>query len=422
LLTGLYLTQHRIENINGNRILNKDIVPLQTILNNNGYRTAGFSQNPLFSKIHNFDNFIEFHEINELLDKRLFTRYVRAMSENTEGIRGNAFRYLRKVIAPRILLKSVLDWILNSSHSQSFFLIANILNSHYAWSPDPDQLIRVIGLNPKYLINDDYYMLKPFDFNSNKRRITDEHRRLWKSYYDASIMQTDRAVGSFLKVLKQRGLLQNTIVIITSDHGEMLGESRDIVGHMLTLHDNILHIPLIIHHPNFKGGVVVENVVQLLDIFSTIIDWSRISTEGIPSHQLQRPTLSCSISHPEDCEGLAFAQEDYTDSYNVIKGLLNRNPDMDPNKYPRKQVAIRSATHKLITFDDRPEEFYNLEADPDEDDNIINTLSPIDQQIYFDLRNNLDTWSNSLVEFPPQEVESHINHQIEERLKSLGYI
>jgi arylsulfatase A-like enzyme len=213
-------------------------------------------------------------------------------------------------------------------------------------------------------------------------------------------------------------------VVITADHGEMLGDHQDLVGHMLSLHDNLLHVPLIIRHPAYSKGLVVERVVQNLDLYSSILEWTGCPTDAIPAAQLQRPGLSNAMQDPNASEGVAFAEEDYTDSYDPRGGLRRANPKMEPAKFPRHQLCVHSSTHKYIWSDDRPGELYDLRSDPDENINLIDVHTPAEQTVLKDLRQKLNTWRAELRTFPPNLVNDapQVDAVTMDRLRSLGYV
>jgi arylsulfatase A-like enzyme len=211
-------------------------------------------------------------------------------------------------------------------------------------------------------------------------------------------------------------------VVITSDHGEMLGDHRGLVGHMLSLHDSVLHIPLVVRHPDYPAGLTVEGVVQLLDLYPSVIEWAGVSSGRMPAAQLQRPSLSAAVSSPACPSGYAFAEEDYTDSYNVPEGLVGNNPLMDPHRYPCQQIAVHSATHKYIWCDDRPAELYDLEADPLETCDLASQGRATIEAAK--LQGVLEQWLSELQEFPPQMVEEpgEVSPETIDRLRALGYV
>jgi arylsulfatase A-like enzyme len=427
MLSGLYLSQHRIESARYKRNFDDRVVPLPKVLHSAGYRTAAFSQNLLFGPDRWQDGFEEFHEVDAVLDSRPVPRFVQGMARRSKGLRRRVAGYARKVIAPRLLLDDLLDWIEAGDSTVPFFVMANITTAHYAWAPPPGILLRHLGSSPRNLLKQEMTTLRPFAFNSGRRRVTPSHRQMWHSLYDAAIMHADREVGRFLERLRRWSGWQNTIVVVTADHGELLGDYRDIVGHTLSLHDNLLHVPLIIRHPGYTPGLVVEGVVQTLDLYPSALEWAGVLQSGsgvldVPAAQVQRPALSTAIEAADDPGGYAFAEEDYTDSYDILGGLLEVNPDMDPTTYPRQQIAVRSATHKYIWCDDRPGEFYDLGADPGEHHNLIDSEAEGDRMILAELQEVLQVWRAGLEIFPPRPVSGETDAAVTDRLRALGYV
>lgn len=426
LLSGLYISQHRIESINGNRSFNAEIVTLPEALHSQGYRTAAFSQNLLFSPQNHLDQgFDEFYSVEDLLHSHRTTRLIQRLSSDTPRQVRLAARYLRKMIAPRLLLNNMLAWIKSWDRTMPFFLFANVLSPHFPWTLPPGFLPHGDGFNLKYLLNYDFLTLKKqWEFNSGKRQVTDTQRQVWHQLYDASIRHVDSEIGRFIEQLRQMPGWGDTIIVITSDHGEMMGDYRGIVGHVLSLHDNLIHVPLIIRHPDYQAGLIVEGVVQTLDLYPSLLEWAAVPPGRVPSSQLQRAPLSKAIAAADDSSGVAFAEEDYTDSYDIIGKLLQVNPTADPKQYPRQQIAVRSASYKYIWYNDRPGELFDLNRDPFEEYNLNNGGNLADQPVLTELQGALETWRANLKLFPPQQVEGDITIDpvMLEHLRALGYM
>ena len=99
------------------------------------------------------------------------------------------------------------------------------------------------------------------------------------SQYDGEIAMADNSVGLFLQYLEDNSLLDNTIVVIYSEHGEMFGKNGRFgrAGtNRGTLYDEVIHVPLIIKHPNIKNGKRINGLVQLIDIMPTVLDFLNI--------------------------------------------------------------------------------------------------------------------------------------------------
>ncbi len=91
--------------------------------------------------------------------------------------------------------------------------------------------------------------------------------------YDAGIEYVDQYIGNFSKILKDLDLDKNTIVIITSSHGEEFGEHGYVFHY--DIHESETHVPLIIEHPKLKHRVI-EYQTQSLDVLPTLLDFLKI--------------------------------------------------------------------------------------------------------------------------------------------------
>ncbi|MDG2148848.1 MAG: sulfatase [Planctomycetota bacterium] len=92
-----------------------------------------------------------------------------------------------------------------------------------------------------------------------------------RNLYDASIRYADRMIGQLLDSLEQNGRLDNTFVVITSDHGEEFGEHRGM-KHARSLHREMLHVPLIVRIPGQTEAHIVRDPVSLTDLFPTLLE------------------------------------------------------------------------------------------------------------------------------------------------------
>ncbi|MGH7657200.1 MAG: sulfatase, partial [Gemmatimonadales bacterium] len=104
--------------------------------------------------------------------------------------------------------------------------------------------------------------------------------------YDASIAFLDQEIDGLLEELQARGHLENTIVVLTSDHGELFGE-HGLEGHGNGLYDPTLHVPLVIWYPPVvQTGRRIERPVTLRDLPATLLDLA-----GIANHPLGGTSL-----------------------------------------------------------------------------------------------------------------------------------
>ena len=120
-----------------------------------------------------------------------------------------------------------------------------------------------------------------FDAHEREEQLEPEFNRFGRGdrgRYDGFLARIDRAIGSLLDGLERRGVLDNTIVVITSDHGELFGE-HGLYSHGNGLHMPALWVPLIVVHPRtIPAGARVRGPVGLQDLAATLVELAGVSS------------------------------------------------------------------------------------------------------------------------------------------------
>ncbi|MGH7927574.1 MAG: sulfatase family protein, partial [Candidatus Binatia bacterium] len=172
----------------------------------------------------------------------------------------------------------------------------------------------------------------------------------------------DFRIGELMGILKARGILDNTIVVITSDHGEHFGE-HDLMDHKMSLYEEVIHTPLIIRYPpGVASGVRVRQQVQSVNILPTILSLSGLnSPENISSRPLP-------LRNASSVQRYAFSEFERPGMFlDVMKKTF---PQADSSPFDRALKAVRTQRHKLIWSSDGKHELYDLAVDPHEEKNL----------------------------------------------------
>lgn len=142
-----------------------------------------------------------------------------------------------------------------------------------------------------------------FDGSKN---FTDADRACLRAYYETSVENMDRMVGSLMKMLESKGILNNTILIFTSDHGEAFGEHGRYQHE--SLHDEIVHIPLLIRLPDgAMAGRRIPFAFSAIDLVPTILDLLNLPA---PNDIEGESRLSLMIDHKTEADRVAFSTLD----------------------------------------------------------------------------------------------------------------
>jgi arylsulfatase len=178
-----------------------------------------------------------------------------------------------------------------------------------------------------------------------------------KAQYFAMITLIDDEVGRILGALDDEGLSDNTIVIFTSDHGELLGDHQMLLkGPMMF--DCSIKVPLIVRWPNHvEPGLICDELVEWIDLAPTALDAAGL--DGLPRAQ-GRSLLPLVTQHEQ-----AWVRRDW-----VLSEYRNSGSPYDP---PVHTTMLRHGAHKIVvhhgdpaTTRKRDGELYDLEVDPDE--------------------------------------------------------
>lgn len=190
-------------------------------------------------------------------------------------------------------------------------------------------------------------------------------------YYYASIeWGVDFQVGRIMEALKKKGVLDNTIVIVASDHGDFMGQHR-MVRKAIFLYDALLHIPFIVYAPHIIGkGLRVKNVAQAVDLFPTLADLTGGEIPENLSGRSLKPFLKGKTIQEKDFA--VFASAAYSD---LPKDYFSDpeppyDPDSDIPFHTRVQrqtwqeknriITARTQEWRLILSESRPTELYRM--------------------------------------------------------------
>jgi arylsulfatase A-like enzyme len=196
-----------------------------------------------------------------------------------------------------------------------------------------------------------------------------------RRHYDEYLAYADSEIGRLLEGLERSGVLENTILVFTSDHGEMF--ERGIRGHVTPmLYDPILHVPLLIRLPQQRERRDVYTPVSTVDILPTLL---HLQGKDIPSW----------------CEGVVLpgVREGTADSE---RGVFAVEAKSNPTQAPltKASFALQRGPHKLTRYagyrgSEAAYELYDLEADPEEQIDLLAVDRPLAKRLMAELDDKL---------------------------------
>lgn len=261
LLTGLYPHAHHADN--DNALLGRNYPVLGEEFTARGYRTAAFSANTLlFSRRHGFG--------------RGFVHFEDAFQSPGSSFGRTFYGNLIKNLLYRLQLKPdlfgrrnaadinqhALRWI-DGSH-RPFFVVLNYLDVHDPYRPPEPYLHRYTAMkDPRSRASESWEWFE---------HLTPEQRQGVMDAYDGAINYADDHIQELMDQLRRRGLDRNTLVVITSDHGESFGE-HGLMNHGNGLYREVIHVPLIFWAPGrIPAGKRIATPVSLTSVAATLLE------------------------------------------------------------------------------------------------------------------------------------------------------
>jgi len=256
--------------------------------------------------------------------------------------------------------RAFLDWLSRQPRGERpFFAFLNYLDAHGPFLAPADHAPR-FGIRPSS--RRDYEALLDF-WDRDKAQVESRDVAMARDGYDDCISFLDGQVGKLLDELDRRGVLANTLVIITSDHGEEFGENG-LFDHGHSLYLNEVHVPLVILSPAAPSGRVVIDPVSLRDLPATIVDVLGLAAGSpFPGQSLAaRWRAHPAASPPRTTPAISEAD------FEAIG--LNACAGPGPFQWGYTMSQVASGWH-YVRDGTGAEALYNLAVDPTESRNLV---------------------------------------------------
>jgi arylsulfatase A-like enzyme len=249
-----------------------------------------------------------------------------------------------------------LEW-LQDKGERPFFCFLNYMDVHDPYLPPPRYRNRFSNG-----VNDGQYVNFIYNKFFVSRALSPEETQLVIDAYDSSLNYLDAEIGSLMAALDNYGLLNNTLVIITSDHGEAFGE-HGVFAHSNGLYREQIQVPLIMRYPEkLRSGLRVKAPVGLRRIPATVIDL----LEGKDSSAFPDPGMTNLLD--------GVTSEEAASTPGVISELsrVENAPDTWHNSKGWLKSIINSRWHMILHESGRAE-LYDIQNDPGETVDLANT-------------------------------------------------
>ena len=340
MLSGLYPSRLGVLRYPATRVLSDQNTVLPEVFKAAGYATAGFTGGGFVSDHYGFN--------------RGFDVY---------SSRGRRYEHN---------LDDTLDW-LSTHKDKPFFLFFHGYDAHRPYYSKPVDKA-AMGL-PEDSANDQSH----FCLQDSRERPDDAGLDRILRYYDAAIHHGDRGIGILLDTLQKQGLMENTVILLTSDHGEEFFEHGNC-DHVRFVYDESVHVPLMVYVPKMTpSGKRIDGLVPAsISVSRTLLDLVGID------HAMPGVSLLSILEGKQKNFPVVYSEADTAAGSFGSRGPVS---------------AMTKADQRLISYtEEGVDEAYNTKADPGEHD-ILPESSPA-----YQMRQSLRAWRASLKPLPRPEV------------------
>lgn len=399
--------------------LDDEFTSIAEILRDAGYETALLSNNPWISQVTNVDQ--GFNLCVPIIHLRHMSDFsLEHLVEKLGWI--PPLPWFDTDLGASLTGREVARWLdRHGDNGSPVFLFINYYEAHAPYVVPrryrrmfmrPEQVRRSYALRLRAHGDLPNALAIEYDFN-RESSIDSGDIDVLRRQYDAAIRYLDDRVAEVIGMFAERDMLENTLVILTSDHGEHLG-THGMWGHNFFTYDDLIHVPLIVREPGRTKGSSCATPVQLSDIATSVI-----------AATLGRPALTAE-TRSEDVLGLASAPPANRitfSQYSAVGAATEKiirergGPELLTVLVP--QIATHDGRFKLMTSARGALELYDVIEDPGERRNLAGTHRAIAGR----LGGELDQWLRSVPrrEKPADQAPAFDDDTIR-TLRGLGYL
>jgi arylsulfatase A-like enzyme len=308
---------------------------------------------------------------------------------------------------------ALLDWIESGDPERPWFAFLNYMEAHRPLIPP--RVYRELMMSAEEVARSyrvDRSFLSTWEYSFQLRDYTPEELELTRATYDAALRELDDLFGDLLEALEAGGHLEDTVVILTSDHGEHLGEQH-MLGHQYSVFQPLLRVPLVLYAPARVDAGRDSRPVMNYDAFPTVLELAGVELpEG-------SGTRVVSLLAPSDSRR-RFAEEP-AHSPVAIRQMQRHHPRWDPAPFQRRLRTLIDADTKYIWASDRRHALYDLGRDPWEDHNLLKSRPELAHQLAEQLAGYYATLAHCTPTGHADETEA-ASPEERRMLRALGYL
>ncbi|MDJ0612196.1 MAG: sulfatase [Rhizobiaceae bacterium] len=227
---------------------------------------------------------------------------------------------------PAKVFSCAADWLEQNASKGPFFLQVESFDVHEPFHvPEP-----YASMYTENGSKDEYNIWPPYqiydDLDAFMAQTTPEELAFLEAQYKGKTTMVDKWLGIFLDKIRSLNLLEETLIIFTTDHGHDLGQ-RGVFGKQFPHYDSHANIPLVVWHPNYEGGKRSEELTQTVDLFATIAEAAGVDAPPENRHSksilpsFEGATLRDAISYGTFGQGVCVSDGEWTLFKAPVEGM-----------------------------------------------------------------------------------------------------
>lgn len=412
MFTGLPPSAHGVSDVR--KYLDDGFLTFAEVLNRGGYETWAWSTNPFIDDRTNLTQGFDTVEHpwsprwRREADAMQKARGVDEESTRNEKVAGTPWGYTN---VGKLAGRALEAWLDEHKRSEKPWLaFINLMEAHATRSP---------LLQARRQVMDEAMVQRSLEIDQRTRpqnafgagavTWSAEDIEIIRRIYDASLLEIDHITGELLDGLKARGALDDTLVILVADHGEMLGE-KGLFGHQLAIWSSLTRVPLVVWYPDHVPAARITEPFSTAALYKLVVEQAGVEVPDVARRGMDvaRHELGVVTEYTEPMKS-------------TLHAFKASNPAFDPTPYDQSWTAIEQGPHKLIVGSRAGRSLYDVVADRQE-------LTPVqDGARSEELAGRLERWRGTFEAFDhahaaPVAAPIDEDGAAREALRELGYV
>ena len=413
MFTGLYPSGHGAHH--ENNYLDESLTTIAEILNRYGWQTVGFNSNPWITDSSGMTQGFTYMD-------EAWLALMAPQSSLAYRIAWN-LGWASPDHGGQQVADAWVEWVSREwDGERPFFVYLNFLEAHAPYHQLP------VDVREKYMKGESTFSQQRYAadraqgaqfFGSKNSPVSESDTEIVRDLYNAGIRYDDDLVSRSLEALEQRGALDNTLVVIVSDHGELLGE-HEMFGHEAGLSEYLLDVPLIMRWPGrIPAGLEVSEPVSTVALFPTLLDLAGIP---VPDGVHTRSFAPLFDGDAESSRSPIFSEQ---------HGLSPLVPGSYAETGPFDRLGIRYRSleedgWKLVVDSEDNRWLFRPQDDPAESVNLADQHPEKVEELVQSLNTVVTAYSLGEIDaesLTPGGANSgkELDPEVKERLRALGY-